>query len=258
MTHDSDRTSVSIDIGETLRGAREEQGRTIEDAARDTRVRGDYLRALEAGEFGVFGGDVYAKGFLSTYARYLKVDPQPLLDEYRRHVQHDDYDPAALATNPVARQPAGPPPTWLAWAVVLVIVVVGAAALVRVFGGRTPDPAPGRAPQPAASQSAEPTPTATATPSPRPSPSPTFDGVNLLLTFEDDSWMRVNVDGQPVLERVVPRGETLTFQGTETVTIRFGNAGGVRVELNARDLGTQGARGEVKTVTFTPEGAQPG
>lgn len=252
---EGDRPDVSIGIGETLRDAREEQGRTIEDAARDTRVRGDYLRALEDEHFDIFGGDVYAKGFLSTYARYLKLDPQPLLESYRRHVQHDEYDPTALAVNPVTRQPTSPPPTWIAWALVVIVVMIGAAALAQVFGGRTPEPAQDRPPQPVASQTDEPT-TAPTTAAPSPSPSPTFDGVNLILTLEEDSWMRVQVDGQPVLERVVPRGETLTFTGEDTVTIRFGNAAGVRVELNGADLGPQGARGEVKTVTFTPDGAQ--
>ena len=254
---DEGDTRVNIDIGQTLREAREEQGRTIEDAARDTRVRGDYLRALEAEEFGVFGGDVYAKGFLLTYARYLQIDPQPLLETYRRNVQHDDYDPAALAATPVTRQPSPPPPTWVAWVVVVIIVMIGVAALAQVFGGRTPEPAQERPPQPAASQTATPAPTETATPSPSPSPSPTYEGVNLILTFEDASWMRVIVDGQKVFEDVVPRGETVTYQGQDTISIRFGNAAGVRVELNGQDLGPQGARGEVKTVTFTPEGAQP-
>jgi cytoskeleton protein RodZ len=247
---------VSIGIGETLRGAREEQGRTIEDAARDTRVRGHYLLALEDEQFDAFGGDVYAKGFLSSYARYLQLDPQPLLDDYRRHFQDDGYNPSALTSTPMGRPPASPPPTWIAWAVVVVVVMVGVAALAQVFGGRTPEAAQPRAPQPAVSASPDDAASAPPRSSPTPSPAPTYDGVNLLLALEDDSWMRVSIDGQLVLEETLPRGETRTFTGEESITIRFGDPGAVRAELNGEDLGAQGARGQPVTVTFTRDGAR--
>lgn len=246
---------MSIGIGDTLRDAREEQGRSLEDAARDTRVRGDYLQALEDERFDVFGGDVYAKGFLSTYARYLKVDPTPLLDEYRRHVQHDDHSPGALASTPVAKQPKGPPPTWIAWVVIAVVVLVGVAALSQVLGGRTVEPTE-RPPQAAASPTASPTPTAE--PTPTPTPEPTFEGVNLVLQLEGESWMRIEVDGEQVDSGTVyPAGEELTFQADELIVIRFGNAGAVGGTLNGQQLEAFGEPGEVRTVTFTPDGATP-
>lgn len=245
---------MSIGIGDALRQAREEQGRAIEDAARDTRVRGDYLRALESEEFDVFGGDVYAKGFLSSYARYLNLDPQPLLDDYRQHVQHDEMVTSALVTTSVTRQPSKPPPTWLAWVVVAAVVVIGAGALAQ-FGGRTPEPAVRQTPTPGPTDpvTTEP-PTEAAT---EPEAEPTFDGVELLLALEERSWLRVTVDGSVQLENVVEAGESLPFSGEDEIVVRFGNAGGVRAELNGRDLGTQGAQGEVRTVTFTPDGPQP-
>lgn len=259
---------MSIGIGDALREAREETGRTVEEAARDTRVRTDYLRALEDEEFSRFGGDVYAKGFLSTYARYLHLDPAPLLDLYRRNVQDeiDDYAPTALASQPISTTPRGAAPRWIAWVVVALIVLAGIVVVGNVFGGRAPTPADGaQAPPQAASTSpSESAPSSGPTSSapaevapPSPSPTPTFDGVNLLLALEDASWMRVTVDGTNVLEQVVARGETLTFQGATEIEVRFGNPGGVRVELNGQDLGAPGERGQPRTVTFTPEGQAP-
>lgn len=245
-----------IGIGEVLRTAREEQGRTLEEASRDTRVRTDYLRALEDEHFGSFGGDVYAKGFLSTYARYLKLDPGPLLERYRRYAQHDEYDTTALASGSVAKPPLGPPPTWIAWAIVAVLVVGGAVAIVNVFGGRAPDPAGEQTapPQPAATRTETEAPTEE-TPTETASPSPTYEGVNLILAFEERSWVSIAIDGETVREATVEAGEALSFEGEEEIQVRFGNAGGVRVELNGEDLGPQGGRGEVVTVTFTPDGA---
>ncbi len=249
---------MSIGIGDALRTAREGQDRSLQDAARDTRVRVEYLRALEDEEFDGFGGDVYAKGFLSTYARYLGLDPAPLLETYRRYAQHESFSPTALATDGIAQPSSGAGRSVLTWAVIAIVVLAGAVAVSSSLGGRAPRPARGRdvPPQPVASASpSAPVALPSAAASPSPSPSPTFQGVNLLLAFEDPSWVRIQVDGQDVETGTIPAGETRTLQGNESVTIRFGNAGGVRAELNGEDLGTMGKRGEVVTVTFTPQGA---
>lgn len=247
-----------IGIGETLRTAREEQGRTLEEASRDTRVRADYLRALEEDQFDGFGGDVYAKGFLSTYARYLRLDPAPLLERYRRYAKHDEYDTAALASGPVTAFPSGSAPPWVIWALVAAVVLGGAMVVVSLFGGRTPDPAGDQTapPQPAASQTATEVPAETEEPAP--SPTPTFEGVNLVLAFEGTSWISIAIDGETVQEGTIEAGEVLEFEGEEEIRARLGNAGGVRAELNGEDLGAQGGQGEVVTVTFTPDGASTG
>lgn len=244
-----------IGIGEALRAAREEQGRTLEEAARDTRVRTDHLRALEEERFDGFGGDVYAKGFLSTYARYLHLDPGPLLERYRRYAQHDEYDTAALASGSVASLPTSSLPTWIAWVLVAVVVIGGGLFVVGLFGGRAPDPADEQAApsEPAASATPTAAPT-TAAPSPTPT-EPAYEGVNVVLAFEDRSWISVSVDGEAIQEGIIEAGEALEFQGDEQITVRFGNAGGVRAELNGEDLGAQGRQGEVVTVTFTQDGA---
>jgi cytoskeleton protein RodZ len=49
----------------------------------------------------------------------------------------------------------------------------------------------------------------------------------------------------------------LPFEGSDEVTVRYGNAGGVRVQLNGEDLGAPGGRGQVVTIVYTPEGAEP-
>jgi cytoskeleton protein RodZ len=82
------------------------------------------------------------------------------------------------------------------------------------------------------------------------------DGVELLLEFEDRSWTRVEVDGTLVLEETVEAGEILPFEGDEEIVVRFGNAGGVRAQLNGEDLGAQGGRGDVVNVVFTRDGAE--
>lgn len=61
-------------IGRKLSKARKERGISIEEAAHATRVRHEKLAALEADDYGSFGSNAYAKGFLQIYGRYLGVD----------------------------------------------------------------------------------------------------------------------------------------------------------------------------------------
>ncbi|MDR2674991.1 MAG: helix-turn-helix domain-containing protein [Opitutaceae bacterium] len=70
-------------IGEKLLEARQRQGIRTQDAAEATHVRREYLEALESNQFDLIPlADVYKRGFLKIYARFLRLDPVRLLDEY--------------------------------------------------------------------------------------------------------------------------------------------------------------------------------
>ena len=70
------------EIGHILREARENKGLTLEDVQAKTRINVRYLAALESGHFEALPTPVHVRGFLRNYARYLGLDPQPLLDRY--------------------------------------------------------------------------------------------------------------------------------------------------------------------------------
>lgn len=248
-------TDVTIGIGETLREARESQERTAQAVALSLKVRTDHVTALEEEDWEVFGADAYARGHLRNYARELGLDPAPLMAEYDRHVSREDRTAHMIADGPVATQPREPLPAWVSIGGVAALVIVALVVIGQVFGGRTPAPADpvDDVVATGTETSSEPTPEPT-TATPTPEPTPTFDGVQLLLAFEDDSWVRITVDGETVREGVVNQGEVQEFQGSQSVTVRYGNAGGVRVQLNGSDLGFPGSSGEVTEVTYTPEG----
>jgi hypothetical protein len=51
------------------------------------------------------------------------------------------------------------------------------------------------------------------------------------LTTSRAVWMRVIVDGQKILEREVAAGQQLTYTPTAFLSVRAGDAGGVRVKI---------------------------
>ena len=67
-------------IGEALRSTRERRGLSIDQVAQDTRISPRFLEALEAEQFNELPAPVYVRGFLRSYANYLHIEAQPLLD----------------------------------------------------------------------------------------------------------------------------------------------------------------------------------
>ncbi len=70
------------EIGHILREARENRGLTLEEVQAKIRINARYLAAFETGQYDALPTPVHARGFLRNYARFLGLDPQPLLDRY--------------------------------------------------------------------------------------------------------------------------------------------------------------------------------
>jgi Helix-turn-helix domain len=122
-----------LPIGEVLKRARSRQKIDIQAVEQQTKIRAKYLRALENEEWEVLPGHPYAKGFLRTYAQFLALDPDALVDEYRRTVESSLGANAPVQfTEPVLerRRRVGAEPR-RRWPLrVGVIVTLGAAAAV--------------------------------------------------------------------------------------------------------------------------------
>ena len=65
--------------GAFLAAKRGERGLSLEQAASATRIRPEFLSALEADEPELLPAPVYARGYLRTYARYLGLDEESLV-----------------------------------------------------------------------------------------------------------------------------------------------------------------------------------
>jgi cytoskeletal protein RodZ len=71
-------------IGRTLRRAREENGLDLQQVSQVLRIRYFYLDAIEKGNFDRLPGPAYAAGFIRTYADFLGLDPDSVIQGYRR------------------------------------------------------------------------------------------------------------------------------------------------------------------------------
>jgi cytoskeletal protein RodZ len=69
-------------FGPALRRARQQQGISFDDVARDTRLSKRYLLALEEESLSDLPGGTYNRAYLRTYALYLRLDPDSLVRDY--------------------------------------------------------------------------------------------------------------------------------------------------------------------------------
>jgi cytoskeletal protein RodZ len=97
------------DAGELLRRTREERKLEIAEAAKATRIRTHYLQALEDGELGLLPSSAQVRGFLRTYAIYLGLEPDDVLDLLKPRVPQaavpEQQQEAAAPADPVASAP---------------------------------------------------------------------------------------------------------------------------------------------------------
>lgn len=136
-------------IGEVLEGARTRLGVDIATAEKETKIRAKYLRALENEEWETLPGPTYVKGFMRTYAGYLGLDSDALVDGYRRTIERS---PAAeqpyLFSESLLerrRRPVEARRRSASW-LLLVVAVIGVLALIALvgiglFGGSSDDAA---------------------------------------------------------------------------------------------------------------------
>lgn len=80
------KTSVrkSETLGEILSKKRVSLGYEIKDVERNTRIRAKHIEFIEASDWDKLPPDVYVRGFLRTYARLLKLDPEKVITLYLR------------------------------------------------------------------------------------------------------------------------------------------------------------------------------
>ncbi|MGC6454972.1 MAG: helix-turn-helix domain-containing protein [Coraliomargaritaceae bacterium] len=69
-------------IGERLEEARKRKGISLREAAEATKIRSDFLSHIEQNQFDFDLPNIYKRGFIGNYARYLKLSPDTILTDY--------------------------------------------------------------------------------------------------------------------------------------------------------------------------------
>ena len=131
-------------IGDTLSEARTRRGVDLDEVHAATGIRPRYLRAIEQEDWDALPEEFYARSFIRKYAQFLQVEPEPLVEEYRRQ-RGTSGGPGDAPTSPFARTTSRRAEAlrrrrarqgvyvWLGGAAALVAIVV--VAILLLSGG---------------------------------------------------------------------------------------------------------------------------
>ena len=263
-------------IGAILKKEREAKKITLEQVEEATKIRRKYLDAIENEKFEVLPGEVYVKGFVATYLKYLGIKDRPdVVEILKPKAPPVDISEQIAAAEQIHEAQASrklqrsdkknkkkevfeePPLTkntkmilFISIAAILVLFV-----LQGVYSAGQPNPNENPQQNLAGEQQGEGTGNEDVS-VPAVPPEPEYEGLEMTLEIldlnpnkTDKSWMKVTADGQAV-EYNLTEGQTQQVQAAEQIDLHLGNAGVVKVTLNGKELGTLGAQGKVVKQSF--------
>jgi cytoskeletal protein RodZ len=232
---------TTLGVGGALRRVRESRGLDLEEAARDTRIRREFLEALEADDFDRLLGDVHVRGCLRTYASYLRVSPDKVVAAYVAS-RPEAAEPAAVA-GPIQPEPVIGVRRRRDNHRLLVMVAATILVLAAAFGvlsARQPAPPP-----------ADPPPDAPAV------AITTGRSITVGVLARRPVEVTVVADGGAPQHFSLEVGEGRSFDGNNSVTVRLSEGGTARVTVNGTDEGFPGVPGRSWQETYRFGAASP-
>ncbi|NLU65671.1 helix-turn-helix domain-containing protein [Streptomyces sp. HNM0574] len=252
---EEDRPSV----GRALQQARAEARLTVDEVSASTRVRAPIVQAIEQDDFSRCGGDVYARGHLRTLARAVGLDADELVARFdEEHGGRPAPTPPSnlFEAEKIRSEPRRP--NWTAAMVAAIVAVVGFVGFTLVGGGGG-DSESGK-PVARSTPTTKPEPSSSA-PAEREDPKPSESAIAAapadkvtvrMIAEKSSSWISAeDHNGRLIHEGVLEKGQTKTFTDDERINLVLGNAGGVKLYVNGKEVKETGEVGQVQRVSYT-------
>lgn len=250
-------------LGAVLSSARRKLGRSLSEAEAATRIRGKMLEALERGDWETLPNEAYVRGYIISYAKFLDLDPAPLLQMYSEETGHQtNRERMRLPEQVVPTRDRAHHIPWKAGAAIAAVTALIALliwGIGRFAAGPEKLPPVPNVPEATSSvDSQEPsgslpgvTTTSTVETTTGTEPSePTVAGEPFKLTIDVSSdgasWLRVTVDGLKAYEGTLAGGQNKEWDVQDEAIVRVGKPSMVTVARNGQTL-------EIPSATETPQ-----
>ena len=272
------------EIAQQLRQRREMLSLTLDEIERHTRMRAQFMEALEKGNFDELPSPVQTRGMLSNYASFLDLDADTMLLRFAdalqaRHRERHPVKPAKQRGQPEIPENLPRLRSFIAGdlvfgiGMVLLLIVFSVWGISRVIALQSEQEAEVQAEPggPSISEALIGTPIETTvsevtlipaedTPIPELAggtievPTPASDAnVQINIVAIERSYLKVTVDGEVAFDgRTIP-GNAYPFDAEESIEILAGNGAALRVVYNQRDLGLLGGFGQIARFIYTAD-----
>ncbi len=270
------------EIGLQLRRRREMLSLTLDEIERHTRMRSQFMDALERGDFDELPSPVQTRGMLANYAGFLDLDVDALLLRFadalqaRRRERHPE-KPTGRRKPPNIPENLPRLRSFIAGdlvfgiGMVLLLIIFSVWGISRVITLQSERQVEAEATGPSISEALIGTPVETlaaeitlipAEDTPIPGlPAGTVEiptlaanaNVQVNIVAVERTYMRVTVDGEVAFDgRTIP-GNAYPFEAEQSIELLAGSAAALRVVYNQRDLGLLGGFGQIASFIYTPD-----
>ncbi len=227
--------------GGVLREAREQAGLDLQDVSQRLKMPVRVLQALEGEQWAQLGAPVYVRGQLRSYARLLRVD----IDPYLQQARLETVRPAELVSHshtPKAQRIFESAKRRAVYVVITAVIVtpIWMATRTHLGGDRRTTasldalPAATTAPEKKTPASTPPQPSRDATVPYVASLAPPMTRSSapaLQLDFNGDSWVQIIApDGRPLEQALLKAGDQRSYEAGQVGRVVLGNASAVQVQ----------------------------
>ncbi|MBI5572333.1 MAG: DUF4115 domain-containing protein [Desulfomonile tiedjei] len=264
MTGNAGLTTVMESFGAYLKGLREEKGKPIEEISDSTKIAVSNLQLLETDRYDLLPPRVFVKGFIRSYVQDLGLDPDEALarfDEFTKDGELPDY---AGEEHPVFYQQSAPlsfvRSPWFTLGLTVaglmslsILLVTGASRLFFPAHGTATSSVtvttvePSKPTSPGARVESEEQSLSGALPE----TASNHAGKKILeIKAVANAWVRVEPDNGPAEELMMAPGEVQIFTARSTFNLQTGNAGGLRLRFDGKELQTLGKTNQTLSLTL--------
>jgi cytoskeleton protein RodZ len=251
------------DVSQALRAARERSGLSLEEVSDRTKIKLTFLQAIERGEFERLPGEFFARAFLRTYARELRLSPDAVLRRYDagrpavEQPEEEERSPARMADDrpgpsdlaPWQGEGEGRPAMRYLWPV----LAFGAILMVAMFVTPRPDPGGSNEVGAVGTAGVEAAEVAHAALDVAPAPEPEPDVLAFEIRASGLTWVEATADGERVIYRLLQPGDRAAVEARDALSIRVGNAAAFEYSINGLPGRALGGEGDVRDVRITRE-----
>jgi cytoskeletal protein RodZ len=243
-----------MSLGALIAKSRTDARLSIEDLAKATNIPVTLLRDMENDNFKKCGGETYARGHLRNIAAKLGIDERIFLDLFETEVTAPAKPIREMLNENNVTMPYQEPKR-ISWKV----LAAGSAVVLILFAGVQfffSNVDNGNEPEIFIATSATPSQEAVESVAPSPAASPEIaGGVNVeLVASRGTTWLlATNENGEVLFSGQVRQGSSKSFSEATQVNLRVGNAGGVDISVNGKDVGSIGANREVVNLTYNAD-----
>jgi len=255
---------VPQDIGGRLRRAREHRGLSLHDAARQTKLTVNVLRAIERNDFMSLPEGMYRKAYVRTLAAEVGLNPSELVADYCASHEPPVELPAVSSLDAAHQEQwikQLTPSRQRSLATLAVLATLSSAWFMLQHDPGRPsvgvDHDAREFPMVPTSLDSTSVPTVdSARRAARRVAAPVQPAaipLRIEMAATGWCWVGAESDGERVMYRLMRPGEDAVLEGQRMISLRLGNAGSVTLSINGGPRRSPGRHGEVVELELTPD-----